>query len=57
MSDGIEAQTILKIAFLDKPLPDNSDLNSFLELYDIVITESGDLSFVNEVIGLFSHQI
>jgi 5'-nucleotidase len=54
MSDGIEAQTILKIGFLDKPLQDNSDLNSFLELYDIVITGGGDLSFVNEILYLFS---
>jgi HAD superfamily hydrolase (TIGR01544 family) len=51
MSDGIKADTVLKIGFLDKTLPDNSDLKSFLQLYDVVIVDSGDLGYVNKILS------
>jgi len=48
MADGIQTDTLLKIGFLDKP--DQVQLQHFLEIYDVVITNRGDFEFVNNLI-------
>lgn len=53
MADGIETDTLLKIGFLDQPNKDGNHLPSFLDSYDVVITNGGDFSYINEIISRF----
>ena len=48
MSDGVEHNTILKIGFLNHNV--KKMLSAYKEKFDIVIADSSEMKFVNEIL-------